>query len=57
MNYKAQVLRGEKWFNLLTKEELEKEPENSSKPGDVEVYLESCKKVKEEKEAKSKGKK
>jgi len=57
VNYKAQVLRGEKWFHLLTEEELSKEPENSSKPGDVAVYLESCNKVKEEKSVKSKGKK
>jgi len=55
MNYKAQVLRGEKWFHLMTAEQLAKEPENSSKPGDVEVYLKSCEKVKEEK-SKSKEK-
>ena len=54
MNYKAQVLRGEKWFHLMTEEQLAKEPENSSKPADVAVYLESVKKVEEK--AKSKGK-
>ena len=67
VNYKAQVLRGEKWFHLMTAEQLAKEPANSSKPGDVAVYLESVEKVKaskevkevevEEVEVKSKGKK
>ena len=45
MDYKSQVLRGEKWFHLLTEEQLAKEPASSSKPADVAVYLESCKKV------------
>jgi len=57
MSNKGQILRGEKWFHLMTPEELAKEPENSSKPGDVAVYLESCKKVEEERASKSKGKK
>jgi len=58
-NYQAQVLRGEKWFNLMTAKELAAEPENSSKPGDVEVYKESCQKVKEAKaeEKRNKGNK
>lgn len=50
VNYKAQVLRGEKWFHLMTPEQLAKEPANSSKPEDVAVYLESVEKVKKEKE-------
>ena len=54
VNYKAQVLRGEKWYHLMTAEELAKEPENSSKPGDVAVYKESCEKVVEEREEKRK---
>ena len=53
MSYKGQVLRGEKYFHLMTEEELAKEPANSSKNADVAVYLESCKKV----EVKTKGKK
>lgn len=55
--YKAQVLRGNKWFQLMTPEELAKEPKNSSKPGDVEVYLESCKKAEEKAKAETKTKK
>ena len=55
VNYKAQVLRGEKWFHLMTEKELAAEPADSSKPGDVAVYLESCKKVEET--VKPKGKK
>jgi len=50
MSYKGQVLRGEKWFHLMTEEQLAKEPAESSKPGDVEAYL----KLREE-EAKKKG--
>ncbi len=56
VNYKAQVLRGEKWFHLMTEEQLAKEPENSSKPGDVAVYLESCAKVEEAKKSKKEKK-
>ena len=58
VNYKAQVLRGEKWFHLMTEEELLNEPKDSSKPGDVAIYKESCAKVVEEKkESKKKGEK
>ena len=52
MNYEAQVLRGEKWFHLMTPAELAAEPQGSSKNEDVKIYLESCEKVKAEKKPK-----
>ncbi len=52
MSYKGKVLRGEKWFNLCPK------TKNEDKIIEIEVYKESCRKIKEEKaEAKSKGNK
>jgi len=57
VNYQAQVLRGEKWFHLMTEKELSEEPENSSKPADVAVYLESQAKVEAKVEEKVKVKK
>jgi len=51
MNYKFQVLRGEKWFHLMSKEDIDKlEKTNSSIPEDVKVYLASVEKVKAKKE-------
>lgn len=50
MGYKGQVLRGEKWFHLMTAEQLKKEPKDSSKLSDIAVYKESCEKVKAKKE-------
>lgn len=53
MSYKGQVLRGEKWFHLMSEEELAKDPD---KLADVEVYKESQKKVEtEEKKSKKTG--
>lgn len=54
MSYKGQVLRGEKWYHLMTEEQLAKEPENSSKHEDIKVYLASKEKVKEELKSKEK---
>tara|TARA_R100000501_G_C2508398_1_gene41135 strand:- start:282 stop:437 length:156 start_codon:yes stop_codon:yes gene_type:complete len=51
MSYKGQVLRGEKWFHLMSEEELAKDPD---KMKDVEVYKESQAKVKETKPKKVK---
>jgi len=55
VNYQAQVLRGEKWFHLMSEEDIAKA--GGSIPGDVKVYLESKAKVVAEKESNSKRKK
>ena len=54
MSYKGQVLRGEKWAALMTEAQIAKEPADSSKLADIEVYKESCEKVAETKPKKVK---
>jgi len=51
MSYKGQVLRGEKWFHLMTEKEIAKD---ADKAAEVAVYLESKKKVEAKKEEKPK---
>jgi hypothetical protein len=55
MSYKGQVLRGEKWAHLMSKEAIEEA--GGAIKSDVEIYLKSEEKVKAEKETKSKVKK
>lgn len=53
MSYKGQVLRGEKWYNIC------KTTKDPDKIADIEIYKESCQKIKEEKaqEKRNKGNK
>ena len=51
MSYKGAVLRGEKWFHLMTEKEWKAD---ESKKVEVELYLESQKKVEEKAKPKEK---